>query len=146
MAEFQSSPVTQKKFNELKNALNTFLKSMALNLGCLNDELLVDTVKNGQIQRFEYSLELLWKFLKYFLKEDKGIIVGGPKDALRQYAQFSKLSPKQIQETLEMIDSRNSIAHEYKDYIMCEVYPQLNRYLSLMELIFNEFEISDVIE
>jgi hypothetical protein len=41
-------------------------------------------VRDATIQRFEYTFEALWKFLKEFLKEREGIICNSPKSCYRE--------------------------------------------------------------
>lgn len=41
-------------------------------------------VRDATIQRFEYTFEALWKFLKEYLKEKEGIICNSPKGCFRR--------------------------------------------------------------
>jgi len=41
-------------------------------------------VRDATIQRFEYTFEALWKFLKAWLKEREGIICNSPKACFRE--------------------------------------------------------------
>ena len=36
-------------------------------------------IRDATIQRFEYTFEALWKFLKEYLKEKEGIVSNSPK-------------------------------------------------------------------
>jgi len=42
-------------------------------------------LKNGQVQKFEFTTELLWKMLKAFLLEWHGIDAASPKEVIRRY-------------------------------------------------------------
>ena len=99
---------------------------------------LLDTIKNGQLQKFEYTLELIWKTLKSFLKEEKGIIVQGSKDTFREIAPFIELSPDVVSDILKVIDDRNSLAHEYEEFIMNNIYPKLKSHLDLLIMVVNK--------
>jgi nucleotidyltransferase substrate binding protein (TIGR01987 family) len=105
----------------------------------ITDEEILDTLKNGQLQKFEYTLELIWKTLKSFLKEEKGIIVQGSKDTFREIAPFIELSPDMISNILKIIDDRNSLAHEYEEFIMSNIYPKLKGYLDLLVKVVTKF-------
>lgn len=100
---------------------------------------LLDTLKNGQLQKFEYTLELIWKTLKSFLKEEKGIVVQGSKDTFREIAPFIELSPNMVSEILKIIDDRNSLAHEYEDFIMKNIYPKLKNHLDMLVTVVAKF-------
>jgi nucleotidyltransferase substrate binding protein (TIGR01987 family) len=41
-------------------------------------------VRDAAIQRFEYSFEIFWKFLKEYLKFEDGIICASPKSCFRE--------------------------------------------------------------
>ena len=84
---------------------------MHIDLGLVRDGITMDTLKNGQIQKFEYSLELVWKFIKAYLKHEKGIDAQGPKDVIRAFGPFRHLSVEDLSLLLEAIDDRTRIAH-----------------------------------
>lgn len=66
--------------------------------------------KDGVIQRFEFTFELLWKTLKIFLR-DRGIEVKTPKDSM---AEAFKVGWIQDEETfLDMLEDRNKTSHIY---------------------------------
>ena len=44
----------------------------------LGDERLVDGMQNGRAQKFEYTSELYWKAIKFFLKEQEGVDEAAP--------------------------------------------------------------------
>jgi hypothetical protein len=103
------------------------------------DEEILDTLKNGQLHKFEYTLELIWKTLKSFLKEEKGIVVQGSKDTFREIAPFIELSPDTVSDILKIIDDRNSLANEYEDFIMSNIYPKLKNHLDLLVKVVAKF-------
>ena len=41
-------------------------------------------VRDAAIQRFEYTFEAFWKFLREYLKEKEGIIANSPKSCFRE--------------------------------------------------------------
>lgn len=125
MEKFTSNQKLTRKYNELIKAFDSFSGLLKIDLSKYETEQEVDGLKNGQIQKFEYTVELLWKFLKSYLYEEKGTIVSSPKDTFREFAPHTQLSPNEISQLIEMINDRNKIAHEYKDYIMEVIYPQL---------------------
>jgi len=47
------------------------------------DARLIDAVKNGMAQKFEYCLELCWKCIKEFLKRQEGVDEASPKKSSR---------------------------------------------------------------
>lgn len=137
MAKSFKDSTLDQKYKELEQAILTFDKSMAINLAHFSDEIELDTVKSGQIQKFEYTIELTWKFLKSYLRKEKGIDAQGPKDVFRDFARFNYFKVDEIETFIEMIDNRNKIAHEYKDYIMAVIYPKLSEFKDLISKILD---------
>ena len=51
----------------------------------LGDERLVDGMQSGRAQKFEYTTELCWKAIKFFLKEKEGVDEAAPKKIIKAY-------------------------------------------------------------
>lgn len=66
--------------------------------------------KDGVIQRFEFTFELLWKTLKIFLAKE-GLEVKSPRDALQTAFKLGWISEEEI--FLNMLLDRNKMAHIY---------------------------------
>lgn len=66
--------------------------------------------KDGVIQRFEFTFELLWKTLKIFLR-DRGIEVKTPKDSMTEAFKVGWIQDEEI--FLDMLEDRNKTSHIY---------------------------------
>ena len=132
MAESFSDPALDRKYKELGQAIQTFSKSLEIDLSHFKEEIELDTIKSGQIQKFEYSVELSWKFIKAYLKIEKGVLSQGPKDVFREFGKFNFFTSDEISNFLMIIDDRNVIAHEYKDYVMNVIHPKLKVHRNLL--------------
>ncbi len=94
-------------------------------------------IRDGVIQRFEYTFELLWKSLQRHLK-DSGVTTGSPKEVFRAALQSSLI--ESVDEWFEFLKSRNLTVHSYNEGVAEEVYQQAKRFpfyarkvLSLLE-------------
>lgn len=132
MAKSFTDPALNQKYKELEQAINTFSKSLDIDLSHFKDDIELDTIKSGQIQKFEYTVELSWKFLKAYLKIEKGVLSQGPKDVLREFGKFNFFNPEEISQLISIIDDRNVISHEYKEYVMNIIYPKLVNHRDLI--------------
>jgi len=94
--------VLEYSLNKLKNA-NQKLKE---GIEQAKDEL----DKDGVIQRFEFTFELLWKALKIYL-EYQGIIVKTPRDSFVEAFRIDLISDEKI--FLDMLEDRNNTSHIY---------------------------------
>ena len=69
-----------------------------------------DLERDGAIQRFEYTIELLWKMGKKVLAEN-GVNAIAPKDVIRELANVDWIdNPQEFMDYLKM---RNETSHSY---------------------------------
>jgi nucleotidyltransferase substrate binding protein (TIGR01987 family) len=101
------------------------------NLSYILDEI----IREGLIQRFEYTHELAWKVMKDYATYQGNSDVGGSRDATREAFQLSLISDGDI--WMDMIGSRNKTSHTYNEKTADEIYSKiLNEYYPL----FLEFQ------
>jgi nucleotidyltransferase substrate binding protein (TIGR01987 family) len=76
----------------------------------------IDLVKEGVIQRFEFTHELAWKLMKDFLEHEGIAGIVGSRSATREA--FNKSLITNGQEWMNMIESRNNTVHTYNKNIL----------------------------
>lgn len=81
-----------------------------------------DLDKDGVIQRFEFTFELLWKTVKLYL-EERGILCKSPKDCLQQAFKYGMISDEQVY--LNMLNDRNRTSHLYDQSTSEEIYTNI---------------------
>lgn len=113
------------KYKDASRALNT-LKEI------LNQPFSI-IVRDAAIQRFEYTFEALWKFLKEYLKEREGVISNSPKSCFREAFSLGFLTEEETVKFLEMTDRRNDTSHTYKEEVAQIIYSKIPVYFLLME-------------
>jgi len=92
-------------------------------LGYVLDEM----IKEGLIQRFEYTHELAWNVMKDYAIYQGNTDVGGSRDATREAFQLKLVSDGNI--WMDMIGSRNKTSHTYNEETANEIYSKiLNEY------------------
>ena len=89
--------------------------------------------RDAAIQRFEYTLEAVWKAAQAFLREHEGLEVASPKAAVRASHQTGRLSEEDARLGLAMIDDRNRTAHMYREALAAEVFGRLAAYAAVMD-------------
>ena len=62
----EQAQLYQNKLNKLETVIIGFGKALQVDLSNRPEDE-VDLLKNGQVQKFEYSVELLWKTIRFFL-------------------------------------------------------------------------------
>ncbi|MFD2036556.1 nucleotidyltransferase substrate binding protein [Belliella marina] len=100
------------------------------------DDFLDDILKEGLIQRFEYTHELAWNVMKDFLANSGNVGVFGSKDATREAFATGLIINGEV--WMDMIKSRNKTSHTYNeetadDIFMKIVYEYLKEFLQFRD-------------
>ena len=104
----QSVKYIQKNFNTEKS---------------LEDEILDEMIKEGLIQRFEYTHELAWNVMKDYAEYQGNANIGGSRDASREAFQLKLITNGHI--WMDMITSRNKTSHTYNEETANEIYDKI---------------------
>ena len=91
--------------------------------------------RDSAIKRFEFTVELGWKCLQKFLREQE-IICRSPKECLKEAFKFGLI--KDDPRWLEMMEDRNLTVHTYNEITAEEVYNRLTNYIEVFELLKEE--------
>ena len=92
------------------------------------DEFETDILRNGQIQKFEYTIELLWKTLKKYFEVKRDKIILYPKDAIKAFFAEDTVDEETYLDLMNAIESRYLLSHIYRVEIFDLIYPQLKGY------------------
>ncbi len=98
-------------------------------------------VRDATIQRFEYTFEALWKFLKEYLKEREGIVCNSPKSCFREFFLLERITEEATVEFLEMTDDRNMTSHTYKEEVSKILYEKMQNHYLLMEKLMDTISV-----
>lgn len=92
--------------------------------------------KDGVIQRFEFTFELLWKTLKMFL-EYQEIDVKSPRDSLKEAFRMGLIDDEEIY--LDMLEDKNLTSHIYDEEVSEEIFKRIkSRYVQLFEKVLKK--------
>jgi len=94
----------KKAFLQLKQAVDTY------------DDNAEDIIKEGIIQRFEFTHELAWKVMKDFLEYEGYQNISGSRSATRQAFNIGLIEEGQV--WMNMVESRNRTVHTYHEDIL----------------------------
>jgi len=108
-----------------------------------NDEFLDDIIKEGLIQRFEYTHELAWNVMKDFLQNSGHTNIFGSRDATKEAFAAGLIKNGEI--WMNMIISRNNTSHTYNQNVADEIflkiineyYPEFVEFRKKMEQLSN---------
>lgn len=127
----------------LDNALATLADSFiaeeeAISLG--NHRLILAT-QDSTIQRFEYSYDSFWKFLKIYFEQKFNLEdVNSPRSVFRTCVEKQICSESEGKILLAMIDDRNKTTHNYNATQVREIYPNISKYYDLIIKIITSIQ------
>ena len=116
------------KYESLKSALSALNKAIihfnnvrrlvSIDLKNIKQEDIVLAARDSLIQRFEFSIELFWKYLKFYLEEKNvQILTSTPSDVIRAACNAQLISEEDASTFIKMLKSRNLTSHIYKEEI-----------------------------
>jgi nucleotidyltransferase substrate binding protein (TIGR01987 family) len=99
-----------------------------------DNQVLDEMIKEGLIQRFEYTHELAWNVMKDYAEFQGNATIGGSRDASREALQLKIITNGDV--WMDMIKSRNKTSHTYNQEtadeifikILKEYYPALEEF------------------
>lgn len=109
----------EKAFSQLSEAIHSY------------DENSLDIIKEGTIQRFEFTHELAWKVMQDYLVYEGIQNITGSRTATREA--FNKGLIENGQDWMDMIESRNKTSHTYLESIL------ESEYLKIKDIYFPLF-------
>lgn len=110
----------QKAFGQLKSAIED------------NGVNPIDIIKEGILQRFEFTHELAWKVMKDYLEFEGIQNITGSRSATREAFNLGLIQKGQI--WMDMIESRNKTVHTYnQDVLIVEFKKVVEDYFVLFE-------------
>ena len=72
------------KIDIFKDAVQNFRESLEIDFTGLSAAV-IDCVKSGRLQKFEFCVELLWKTIKLYIYKINGIDTKSPKTAVKEF-------------------------------------------------------------
>ncbi len=109
-----------QRLNNYRKALNRLTQAVRIVAGQMgSEEEIDDLLKEGLIQRFEYTHELAWKVMKDYAEYQGYTDIRGSRDAIRKAFEMGLITDKRW---MESIEDRNMTSHNYDDETAEEIY------------------------
>ena len=122
----------EKKITDAAKAFNTFQEVL--------HEPYSKISRDAAIQRFEYTVEAVWKCLQLFLREREGLECYSPKACFREARGAGLLSEEETMKALEMIDDRNLTSHTYQEQLADNIFKRLNDHAKIMGKLLEQMQ------
>jgi nucleotidyltransferase substrate binding protein (TIGR01987 family) len=95
------------------------------------------SLSDSVIQRFEYSIDTFWKYLKLYL-EEKGMVqetTGSPKNVLRFAVEADCITKDEYDILHDAISDRNETSHSYDHEVAREIVQSIPAYYATMKVV-----------
>jgi len=79
---------------------------------------------DGTIQRFEFTFELCWKFIRSYLMKE-GIECNSPRSCLKEAYKMKLIGDERL--WLQMLSDRNRSVHIYDEEISREIFDRIKK-------------------
>ncbi len=122
----------KKKITDAAKAFNTFQEVL--------HEPYSKISRDAAIQRFEYTVEAVWKCLQLFLREREGLECYSPKACFREAGGAGLLNEDETMKALEMIDDRNLTSHTYQEQLADNIFKRLNAHAKIMGKLLEQMK------
>ena len=103
---------------------------------------LIDVIKSGQIQKFEYTAELAWKTAKKFVEWKVGEPCNYSKDAYKIMLTKNWVSETVYLQLVDGIDDRNKLSHIYKESTFDAIYLKLEQHTNALNILLKTLQIN----
>lgn len=125
-----------QRFDNYRKALRLLGQAVEIVSQRVNeDEAVEDLLKEGLIQRFEYTHELAWKVMKDYAEYQGYTDIRGSRDAFRKAFEMGIITDKRW---MESIADRNLTSHNYDDETAEAIYEAVvNAYYPLFVQLEN---------
>lgn len=125
--------------NRLEQKYSDFKKSFMKLKENTQIEEIDEIVQNSTILMFEITFEQWWKFLQSYIEKRETIEQYGPASTIRQAFEFNLL--ENGEEWMDMLKSRNLIAHTYNESTAKKIYTDIKtKYIYLFEDFIKKFD------
>ena len=95
-------------------------------------------LRDAMIQRFEYSTEAFWKYLKSYLSTEHNLSANSPREVIRTGLTAKLYSEEISKELLQMLDDRNLTSHTYVEELAESIAGRIPAYSKNMENTMNQ--------
>lgn len=122
----------QLKVKVFQKAIKGFRVSLKVKTNDLSFEI-IDLIKSGRVQKFEYCIELTWKIIKKLLYVYHNVDAKSPRDSIKEFYLIGAVSEEKYEHLLKMLDDRNKLSHIYNEVLLEEIHSKLNDYYEVMD-------------
>ncbi len=101
--------------------------------------------RDSAFQRFEYSTDLFWRYLKKYLEGILHLsVVNGPEPVIRASCAAGIITEQEGEKILDMVRDRNMTSHMYMEEIAEQLVAKMPEYFSVMHAVVQRLETKKI--
>lgn len=106
-------------------------------------EQIYDKLRDSVIQRFEFSMDTFWKFLKEYLQDREKVIIkpASPRNVFRNATTVRIIKEQELKSFLDMIEDRNLSLHTYNEKLAEEISQRIQKHYEMMLLVLKRCKL-----
>lgn len=117
-----------EKLNDFEKTINRLQEAIKES----NENPSISSIKDGIIHRFEFTYELCWKLMKYFLENEGIEEAKSPRSTFREAFQYGLITDGN--DWIDMLKDRNLTSHVYDEDLADEIYDKIkNKYFTMLK-------------
>lgn len=135
--------ILRERFLALKRSLDRFKESLG-RLATVTDINEQTFYRDSVIQRFEFTYEVFWKFLRTYLNRKLMIDtaqMGNARMVLRASYEATLLSAEEFDLCLAMLEDRNQTSHTYEEAFAQELAERARLYAVVIETVLERIRL-----
>ena len=122
----------------IKELLSDFEKALSRLQEGINADIQQDILVDAVIQRFEFTFELSWKLMKFYLFFG-GIICNSPRQTIKEAYQNGII--EKGDDWIDMLMDRNRTSHIYDEQTAIEIYNKIKtNYVKLFDSLLKKIK------
>jgi nucleotidyltransferase substrate binding protein (TIGR01987 family) len=104
-------------------------------LDAKNAEQFQDELRDSTIQRFEFCIDTLWKYVRTYLEEVHTITmdVPTPRRVFKALADIGHISNDEYGKIIKAVEDRNMTSHTYNEELAQTIFERIPGYCILMQ-------------
>jgi len=138
--------VVKLRYKAVRQALSTLKEGIEeIRVPLLERPKAYTLMRDGVIQRFEYCIDLFWKFFKIYLEivEKLSIESPSPRTILRLSLGSKLISDDECSVLLDCVSERNLTSHTYDEEVSRSIQNHIPLYYETMRAIIGRFDIKE---
>lgn len=102
-----------------------------------------EMARESLIQRFEYTIDTFWKFIKLYLEQVQKINleIASPRGVLRAAVEAQLISHQELEQLLIAITDRNLSSHTYEEALAEEIASRIPGHYQVVNAVFKRLSI-----